>query len=177
MIQTYRGWLNDEPESNDTVEFILPQGACVGETWSRRIWQYHNARNLLAKQSCMEVVALKRICAQNKLPKDIYNLLKNEYIKRPVRKLPKTNVQTNQNGVNFVIVVFILASFFLFACSIVDDVLFKSKQHVPHVENFHFQVCNKGEQGERGPPGICIVKENNQPVVFDDKTNFEKNKN
>ena len=157
MIQTYRAWLNDDPESNETVDFILPQGACVGETWSKRIWQYHNAKNALARQMCMEVMALKRICLANKLPKDMYNLLKNEYIKRQVTKLPKTNVQQKPIDGYFVVTVFAIVfaiACFLFTCDIAHGVLYESKQNVPQVEKFHFGGCNPGEKGDPGPPGI-----------------------
>ena len=83
----YRGWLNDDPASNETIDFILPRGSIVPKVWEERLYQYYKASQRHMAQYYIEVVALKLICLQYKLPKDLFNLLKNKYICRPVKKL------------------------------------------------------------------------------------------
>lgn len=153
MIKTYRAWLNDDPESNETVDFTLPEGNRVGETWNNRIWHYSDNKNFLEKQMCVEVMALKRICLANKLPKDIYNLLKNEYIKRPVRKLPRTPVQAE----SYSLIEMTLKIVLIFIMLTGSCTLFTTTAKSTVVPGIDFYADNAGIRGPVGPPGVCGI--------------------
>lgn len=152
----YRAWLNDDPASNDTIDFVMPHGSEVPDVWDKRISQYHFQKQRHVAQYYKEVVALKLICLQYKLPKDLFNLLKNDYIRRPVEKpQPKKNLPVHEKyeeefrslvvGIAFCIC-FVIVGLGIYGCA-----AFYAWSTRPT----GFQQNAMSGPGPRGPPGMC----------------------
>lgn len=152
----YRAWLNDDPASNETIDFILPRGSIVPKVWEERLYQYHKARERHVAQYYKEVVALKLVCLQYKLPKDLFNLLKNDYIRRPVEKpQPKKTLswyeKYEDDFRSLVVYIAFCIWFFIIALGIYVCATWSTTQTELEL-NF---LSGPRPVGIPGPPGLC----------------------
>jgi hypothetical protein len=82
----FRAWLNNDPKSNEITTHVFSTGTNLGKTTTRLVREYQNDRKAHIAQLSNEVVELQLICNKHNLYKDIFCLLRNKYIFRPVEK-------------------------------------------------------------------------------------------
>lgn len=160
----YRAWLNDDPASNETIDFIMPPGSQVTKLWEIRIDSYLRAKQRHIDQYYKEIIALKLVCNQYRLPKDMFNLLKNKYIQRPVEKPQPKNANSNLYAS-----VVISIAFLLYLAVVMSRVVMQPMDVKQYVMSWDCETTNNkgvptciptfqfsaGPPGAIGPPGVC----------------------
>jgi len=172
-----RAWNDDMPYSTSYNDFYFPPGTNIDGVWKRRIEEYASDKKLHVKQYYKEIVALKLICREYKLPKDMFNLIRDKHIRRPVEKRIRDWVGLGlpvrsdfELVITGVMTLFLLFAVFLMLGLCVQEVMFNNHAQpntnqrplVWNCENTNGNglplcVLTSADhvQGPQGPPGFC----------------------
>jgi len=145
-----RAWLNDDPNSNEMKTYIVPEDCRWSWDFNDRFVSYENERKKHVKQMENEVIGLALICKKHGIYKDLFELLRDEYIFRPVEK-KKTEEEEKQKyftrALKWCITFTLILIGLLFYL-----IIFKIVEPPRSTENY---LNNYNVIGLTGPPGIC----------------------
>lgn len=124
-----RAWLNDD--TNEMKTYIIPEDCRMFWDFSDRVDSYEKERKKHVKQMENEVIGLAIICRENCIYKDLFELLRDKYIFRPVERKKKEKKNNFNRFLKWCMIIIGLLFFFI----IFQTVLFE-----PHRSNEnHFQ--------------------------------------
>ena len=138
-----RAWLNDY--SNDMKTYIIPEDCRMSWDFNDKVESYERERKKHVKQMENEVIGLALICRKNGIYKDLFELLRDEYIFRPVERNKKEDDEERDiefwlKGLKFILGRFVIIIGILVICS--------SQIEPPR------SIDNYNVIGLAGPPGL-----------------------
>jgi hypothetical protein len=171
-----RAWLNDDPNSNEMKTYIIPEDCRMSWDFDDRVNSYEKERKKHVKQMENEVIGLALICRENGIYKDLFELLRDGYIFRPVEKEKKKDAKEEDINnytralkwcITFTMMLLGLSVFFIiFQIVLVEPTGLPLRSIENHLigysagpfpprstENY---LGVPGPPGPTGPPGICL---------------------
>lgn len=169
-----RAWLNDDPNSNEMKTYIIPEDCRMSWDFNDRMESYERERKKHVKQMENEVIGLALICRKNGIYKDLFELLRDRYIFRPVKRNKKEDEENRD--IEFWLKVVEWLKFILGCFVIITGILVLCSSQIEPPRSI--DKCNSitcpagptglpprsnenylgvpGPPGPTGPPGICL---------------------
>ncbi len=156
-----RAWLNDDPNSNEMKTYIIPEDCRMSLDFNDSAESYERERKKHVKQMENEIIGLALICRKNGIYKDLFKLLRDKYIFRPVEK-----EQNDERDIELWLkpVGWLKIILGLFVFSIVISILVICSFQIDSLPTRSIDNCNTitcpagipAPPGIPGPPGIRL---------------------
>lgn len=139
-----RAWLNNDLNSNEMMTYIIPKDCRMTSDFEKRRNSYENERNKHVKQMEHEIVGLALICRDNGIYKDLFKLLRDGYIFRPVerKKWKEIKIERRSEMLKDLFMLFLIVVCMFFTVYIIY--LIDYKQYEPPSTSCFLDKCITG---------------------------------
>lgn len=162
-----RAWLNDDPNSNEMKTYIIPEDCRMSWDFNDRVDSYEKEREKHVKQMQNEVIGLALICRENGIYKDLFELLRDRYIFRPVERKKKKKDAMEEEISNYtralkwcitftMMIIVLLFHFIIFQIVLFEPPPGIESKLVPTPESYPNYPGPPGAPGPFGPPGLRL---------------------